>query len=157
MDDMYQDFWGAFLEETGTPETTPLDRVTYFGDCQEEALTVMEQLLFGEKTAISHCIPYYLVTRTPMPKEGDLTMVTDFYGNPCLILRTKGVVIAPIPEISPEIAALENQGDLSAWREKKKEEFQALSARSSFHYNDENPVLMEIVECIYPDKDEVRV
>ena len=151
MDDMYDDFWGAFLEETGTPENTYLNRVTYFGEDWESSCRIMEEYLFGERKAISHCIPWYLVTRTPMPKVGDYTMVTDFYGNPCLVLRTRDVIIAPIPEIPEEIARLENQGDLAAWREKKKEEFQAMAKKSTFHYNDENPILMEIVEVLYPE------
>ena len=31
MEDIYQDFWGAFLEQTGRPETTVMTDVTYFG------------------------------------------------------------------------------------------------------------------------------
>ena len=29
MDDIYADFWGAFLEETGTPENTVLQNYTH--------------------------------------------------------------------------------------------------------------------------------
>ena len=44
MEDIYQDFWGAFLEQTGRPETTVMTDVTYFGGSEEESVTILEQL-----------------------------------------------------------------------------------------------------------------
>lgn len=152
MEDIYQDFWAAFLEQTDAPENSYCSRYTYFGTGEAESVEILEQLLRGEKTAISHCVPYYIVTRSPMPKAGDYTMVTDFYGNPCCILRCTGVVIEPVNELSEDVAKLECQGELPAWREKKAEEFQALSKRAGFHYNEGLPVLMELVEVVFPAK-----
>lgn len=150
--DIYYEFWGAFLEATGTPQDTYLNRATFFGDDWEDSCRQMEEILYGERQAVSHCVPYYLKTREPLPKVGDHTMVTDFYGNPCLIFRTRDVVIAPISEMPEEIALLEHQGDLKTWRKKKQAEFQELALRSGFHYSKENPVLMELVEVLYPKK-----
>lgn len=152
MEDIYQDFWSAFLEQTDTPENSYCSRHTYFGTGQEEAVDILEQLLRGEKTAISHCIPHYIVTRTPMPKQGDYTMVTDFYGNPCCILKTAGVVIEPLPGLPEDIAAMEAQGNYEVWLERKKEEFRTLAKKSGFHFSDELPILMEIVEVVFPEK-----
>lgn len=150
MADIYEDFWQAFLEETDTPENSYCNRCTYFGDSEEESVNIMEQLLRGEKTAVSHCVPYYIVTRSPMPKVGDYTMVTDFYGNPGCILKCVDVVIDPIGAIPEEVARQEAEGDLEQWRGEKRREFKALSEKAGFHYNDELPVLMELVERVYP-------
>lgn len=150
MEDIYGDFWQAFLEESGTPENSYCNRCTYFGSDEAESVSVMEQLLRGEKRAISHCVPYYIVTRSPMPRVGDYTMVTDFYGNPGCIVKCTEVVIDPVGAISEEIAVLEAQGDLSLWQQRKRQEFQALSEKSRFHYHDDLPVLMELVERVYP-------
>lgn len=150
MADIYEDFWQAFLEETGTPENSYCNQCTYFGDSEEESVNIMEQLLRGEKTAISHCVSYYIVTRSPMPKVGDYTMVTDFYGNPGCILKCVDVVIDPIGAIPEEVARQEAEGDLEQWRGEKRREFKALSEKAGFHYNDELPVLMELVERVYP-------
>ena len=152
MEDIYQDFWQAFLEQTEAPENSYCSRYTYFGSSEEESVEVLEQLLRGEKTAVSHCVPYYIVTRSPMPKIGDYTMVTDFYGNPCCVLKCTGVIIEPVNEITEDVAKQECQGDLAAWQAKKVEEFQTLSKRASFHYNEGLPVLMEQVEVVYPAK-----
>lgn len=152
MEDIYQDFFSAFLEQTGAPENLYCHRCTYFGESQEESVNILEQLLRGEKTAISHCIPHYIVTHAPMPKIGDYTMVTDFYGNPCCILRTEGVVIEPVNELGEEISARECQGNHEAWLARKREEFRALSKRSGFHYNEGLPILMELVEVVFPVK-----
>lgn len=150
MADIYEDFWQAFLEETGTPENSYCNRCTYFGDSEEESVNIMEQLLRGEKTAISHCVPHYIVTRSPMPKVGDYTMVTDFYGNPGCILKCVDVVIDPIGAIPAEIGEREGEGSIDLWQQRKRQEFQALSQKSGFHYNDELPILMELVERVYP-------
>lgn len=150
MEDIYEDFWQAFLEETGSPENSYCNRYTYFGESEAASVEAMEQLLRGEKTAISHCVPYYIVTRSPMPRVGDYTMVTDFYGNPGCIVKCVDVVIEPIGAIPEEVARQETEGNLEHWREEKRKEFRALSEKTGFHYNDELPVLMELVERVYP-------
>lgn len=153
MEDIYGDFWQAFLEETGTPENTVLNEYTYFGSSEEESVTVLEQLLAGEKTAVSHCIPDYLVKKRRMPRVGDYTMVTDFYGNPCCILHTTDVTIAPMPEIPEDLRAQDCPGiQPAAWLAQKQAEYRDLAGHSSFHYHDEIPVLMETVALVYPTR-----
>lgn len=151
MDDIYLDFWQVFLEETGTPDTTVLQNYTYFGSSEEESVAALEQLLSGERTAISHCIPAFLVKKQRMPRIGDYTMVTDFYGNPCCILNTVDVTIAPLPEISEELISRDCPGlTREAWLLQKKDEYTALAKQGGFHYHDELPVLMEHVKLVYP-------
>ena len=152
MEDIYQDFWAAFLEETGLPENSYCSRYTYFGNSEEASVEILEQLLRGEKTAVSHCVPWYIVTRTAMPKAGEYTMVTDFYGNPCCVLKTREVVIEPLTEVQASLAEQECQGELELWRGKKQQEFQALAKQAGFHYNEGLPVLMELVEVVFPVK-----
>ena len=104
MDDIYTDFWLAFLEETHTDPTVTVSRYTYFGQSEEEAVSNLEQLLSGEKTAISHCIPDYLTKKQPLPRVGDYTMVTDFYGNPCCILQAVDVPFSSSPRLKFTLA-----------------------------------------------------
>lgn len=151
MEDIYQDFWTAFLEQTGVPENSYCGRYTYFGSSEEASVEILEQLLRGEKTLISHCVPHYIVTRTPMPKVGDYTMVTDFYGNPCCILKTEDVTIVPLPEVEEGMILGECQGNITQWRQGKQEEFQAMAKQGGFHYSDELPVLLEHVVVVFPE------
>ena len=128
--------------------------VTYFGGSEEESVTVLEQLLSGEKTAVGHCIPAYLAAKRRMPRIGDYTMVTDFYGNPCCILLTSDVTIAPMPEI-PENLRRRECPELTPeqWLTRKQAESRDLAGRLKFHYNEEIPLLMETVEMVFPDRD----
>ena len=154
MDDIYQDFWEAFLEETGTPENTVLDGYTYFGASEEESVAVLEQILSGEKDAVGHCLPAYLAMEHRLPKIGDYTMVMDFYGNPCCILKAVDVVIDPLNAISPALRAREWPGlTPEAWLERKQKEYGDLSRQFGFHYHPELPILLEIVERVYPVRD----
>ena len=126
----------------------------YFGGSEEESVTVLEQLLSGEKTAVGHCIPAYLAAKRRMPRIGDYTMVTDFYGNPCCILLTSDVTIAPMPEI-PENLRRRECPELTPeqWLTRKQAESRDLAGRLKFHYNEEIPLLMETVEMAFPDRD----
>jgi len=154
MEDIYQDFWGAFLEQTGRPETTVMTDVTYFGGSEEESVTVLEQLLSGEKTAVGHCIPAYLAAKRRMPRIGDYTMVTDYYGNPCCILFTSDVTIAPMSEIPEDLRRRECPAlTPEQWLTRKQAESRDLAGRLKFHYNEEIPLLMETVEMVFPDRD----
>lgn len=153
MDDIYEDFWAAFLEETGTPETTFLENYTYFGDSEEASVDALEQFLSGERTAVSHCVSAYLATKQRMPRIGDYTMVTDFYGNPGCILHTLDVTIAPMSELSKTLIEQECPGvERESWLQDRRKEYTALAERFGFHYNDDLPVLMETVELVYPTK-----
>lgn len=153
MEDIYGDFWQAFLEQTGTETTDAVSRYTYFGESEEETVTALEQLLSGEKTAIAHCIPDYLSTRKPMPKIGDYTMVTDFYGNPCCILRAEDVTIAPMPEVPAELMQAESPGiSREVWLAGKQAEYRKLSKGSGFHFHEEIPVLLEHVQVVFPTR-----
>lgn len=153
MEDIYFDFWQAFLEETGTPENTYMDRCTYFGGSEEESVEILEQLLRGEKTAISHCVSQYIVKKQRMPRLGDHIMVTDFYGNPCCILKTVGVTIEPLPQLPRELMVQEKPGiTAEVWLSDKQAEFEALAKKHGFHYHPELPVLMETVAVVYPSK-----
>ena len=152
MDDIYQDFWETFLEETGTPDTTVLTGYTYFGDSEEASVEALELLLSGEKTAVGHCLPAYMARKQRMPRVGDYTVVTDFYGNPCCILHTVDVTIAPLPEI-PETLRRSERPELSPedWLADKLRDFEAQSRAAKFHFHRELPVLLETVERVYPN------
>jgi len=154
MDDIYQDFWEAFLQETGTPDTTVLSSYTYFGADEEASVSVLEQLLRGDKTAVGHCVSAYMAMRQRMPQIGDYVMVTDFYGNPCCILKTLDVTIAPLKEIPEDLRRAEYpELDSDGWMDLKQREFGDLARRFGFHYHPELPLLMETVELVYPAKD----
>ena len=152
MDDIYQDFWSAFLEQTGAPENTILTGWTYFGNSEEASVAALGQLRRGEKTAVGHCIPAYIAARQRMPRVGDYTLVTDFYGNPGCILLTRDVVIDPLPAIPPALRQKERpELTPEQWLEEKQREFRALAEQQGFHYHAELPILLELVKMVYPN------
>lgn len=153
MDDIYLDFWAAFLEQTGADPSRAVSRYTYFGSSEEESVTALEQILSGEKTAISHCIPDYLTKKQPLPRVGDYTMVTDFYGNPCCIVQAVDVLIAPLPEVPASWISQDCPGlSRAQWLSEQHAAYAALAARGGFHANADNPVLLEQVQVVYPVK-----
>ena len=153
MEDIYGDFWAAFLEESGTPTTTVLENYMYFGDSESSSVAAVEQMLRGEKTAVSRCISYFLTTNQRIPQTGDYTLVTDFYGNPCCIFRTLAVTIAPMPEISDALRIQDApERSPAEWLTLRQQEYRDLAQRFGFHYHDELLVLMETVELVYPVK-----
>mgnify|MGYP002627329507 CR=1 FL=1 len=151
MDNIYGDFWETFLEETNTPETTVLTGCTYFGASEEESVQALEQLLRGDKTAVGHCVTAYVTLRQRMPRIGDYTMVADFYGNPCCILKTVDVTIVPLTGTPEDLRRQEYpELDADAWLDRKQQEFRDLARQHGFRYHPELPILMETVQRVYP-------
>ena len=150
MSDIYEDFWGIFADSGKAPENSFYKRCVYFGKSDEESVDEVHRLLHGTKTAVSHCIPYYLKLGLPLPKVGDYTMVTDFIGNPGLIYETKGVSLMPITDVPPELAARELDIPFEDWLQWRQTENKDLATRFHFTYSEDLAVLVEEIEVVYP-------
>lgn len=111
-------FWSKFLARTGRDPETPLHDVFHFGDCKESATRLAARVLCGEKVATSALLWEYEAEGEPLPRPGDLGVVTDWQGRPLSVIETTDVRIRPFEEVDEEFAAAEGEGDrsLASWR-----------------------------------------
>ena len=111
--------WEEFLEQHPEYASTPEPMVDLFGDTEEIANTCVKLVLKGKKRASAHSLLGLQFRDEPLPKIGDLAIITDWAGNAHCIIRTVQVTLKPYFLISAAYAALEGEGDgsLEYWKQ----------------------------------------
>ena len=112
-------FWSAFLDHSErSSETRPFE-VFAFDDNQESADHLADLVLKGRKAATASLLWEYDFPGKRPPLAGDLSIVTDWEGNPLCVIETTKVRLRPFEDVDEAFAAAEGEGDLSLkyWRE----------------------------------------
>ena len=75
-------------------------------------------VLAGTKRATAALLWAYESEGKPIPKAGDLSVVTLFSGKPVCVIETQDVKIVPFSKVGADFAATEGEGDgsLAYWQ-----------------------------------------
>jgi len=111
--------WVAFL--SACPDlASPGDGYSawHFCDNQADADELAELVRAGRKRATAGPLWSYEAEGEPLPKIGDVSVITDWAGEACCVIRTISVEVVAYDDVSEEFAATEGEGDrsLSYWR-----------------------------------------
>ena len=108
-------------------------------------------MVVGKKQATSSNGLCYEFEKEPLPKEGDFSIITDFYNRPLCIIKTIKVDIIQFKDITAEMAVLEGEGDLSLdyWREGHKYFFSKECEEMGKEFNEELPVVFEQFKVVF--------
>lgn len=98
---------------------SPTFDVWYFGNSQALALKLARLVLDGTKKGTCGSLPLLDQLNIPKPKQGGISVITDYLGKPLCIIETVHWFISPYSEVTEEFARSEGEGDLSLayWRE----------------------------------------
>jgi uncharacterized protein YhfF len=112
--ELWNAFTGEFPEYLGRQEPP----AGHFGASEEVADACVRLVLQGRKRSTSHSLLGLQHRGEPLPKIGDLNIVTDWAGKAHCIVRTTKVRLKPFFSISREDSLLEGEGDgsLDYWR-----------------------------------------
>lgn len=112
------EFWGRYVDAAGGVDESRFYEAFHFGDHQELADSLAELVLLGTKRATAGSVWSFEAEAKRLPRPGDLSVVTDYSGNPLCVIETTQVDIVPFSEVSAEFAAIEGEGDgsLDDWR-----------------------------------------
>jgi uncharacterized protein YhfF len=127
------DLWRLYVQTMlggWEPPARTVD-VWSFGDQPEMAARLAHLVACGEKRVTMGWVAAAEKDGTPLAHEGGISVVTDGYGYPRLVLRTVGVRRLPFEAIDAATAAGEGEGDLSHgdWREGHEAYFAGEAAR----------------------------
>ncbi|KAL1412354.1 hypothetical protein Q8F55_000098 [Vanrija albida] len=109
--------WMDFREvDPSAPEHAP--PAWHFCDNRADADECLALVLAGKKRATAASAHFFAARAEPLPKAGDLSVVTNFDGEAACVLRTLRVTVLRMDEVTTEMAALEGEGDgsLAYWR-----------------------------------------
>jgi uncharacterized protein YhfF len=139
-------FWHGFLK--ALPETTPAPELTdvwRFGDSEALANELLALVLVGTKTATAGLLAAFEHDKTPVPRPGDLSIVTDGTGNPAYIHETTEVRVLEFLEVDAAFAFDEGEGDrsLGFWRDAHRRFFGRECQRIGLTFTDDMLVVCE--------------
>jgi len=143
-------YWDNFLMKTNRDKETKCFEAFYFGHNEQTATHLLELVTQGKKTATASCVYQYELTNSEYPKVGDLSIVTDFNGNPKCIIQTKSVLHLKFNEVTYDICKREGEDDnLESWQQNHIEFFTEIGKELDFEFSFDMDVIFEDFEVVY--------
>lgn len=125
------DFWARFKAAVGEVDDARFYEAFHFGDNEELANSLARLVLDGRKRATAGLAWGFEAEGQRLPRAGDLSVVTDWPGQPLCVIETHAVDLVPFDDVTAEFAAVEGEGDgsLAYWRQAHTEYFARECAR----------------------------
>ena len=122
----------------------------HFDLTEESANKLLNLVIEGKKKATSSSYPSYLVEGEDIPKVGDMSVITDWDGNPRCVIKTTIVQIIPFNEITFDLAVLEGEDEnLQSWRTKHEAFFREEAKEVGYTFTEDMKVVFEQFEVIH--------
>lgn len=146
-----QDFWKDFCNHSGDADDARFYEAFAFGDSKPLADALADLVLRGIKRATAGSLWSFEAENKALPKPGDLSIVTDWEGNPLCVIETVSVEIVPFDEVSAAFAAIEGEGDgsLDDWRRGHASYFGRECARLGRTFTQTMPVACETFKVVF--------
>lgn len=115
--------WNKFKEENPEKKRSKPPISFYFCDNEFDANECADLVVKGIKRATATSLWWYQKYNEPLPKVGDLYIITDWSGNAKAVIETTKIEQVPYNRITSEFAEIEGEGDksLAYWKRVHKE------------------------------------
>ena len=111
--------------------------------------TLLDLVLQGKKRATSSSLAGYQLSGEEPPEEGDLSVITDWDGNPRCVIRTVRVTLIPYRDITFDLARLEGEDDtLDSWRMNHGKFFREEGKELGYEFTEDMTVVFEEFEVV---------
>ena len=143
-------FWNTFLIETNRDTSLTYNDSWCFGHTEELASELLELVLKGTKKATATSQYAFEAENQPLPKVGDLNIVTDWNGTPYCVIKTTSVMVLPFKDMTFDICKREGEDDnLESWQEGHIRFFTADGEATGYQFTWDMPVVFEDFEVVY--------
>lgn len=143
-------FWNQYLAQAGKPMETKYIDCFYFGYNEELADSLLELVLSGRKTATSSSYPAYEVAGDRLPEAGDLSIITNWQGEPVCVIENTAVTVIPFNEMTYEICRREGEDEtLESWKNNHRIAFTMGSKDEGYTFTEDMPVVFEDFRVVY--------
>ncbi|MDD4797229.1 MAG: ASCH domain-containing protein [Eubacteriales bacterium] len=150
-DTSVEDYFRAFLLDTGRPEDLPLYSSFFFGLDEFVAQPLLQLVLAGKKRATASSLFAFLIQQEALPRPGDLSVITDFAGRPHCVIQTTRVTILPFSAMTYDICRREGEDDtLESWQRGHVRFFTAEGDQLGYAFHWDMPVVFEDFDLIWP-------
>lgn len=150
-------FWQAYVATLpeAAAQSAALAVVWHFCSNEHDANKLGDLVLAGPKRATASLLWVYEAENEPVPQAGELSIITNWAGEPLCVIETTEVTITPFNAVSAEFAAAEGEGDrsLAYWRKVHWDFFSEECAEIGREPADDMPVIRERFKVVYPTPD----
>lgn len=144
------DFWSAFLIETGKDTSTQYIESFHFELTEKLANELLSLVLSGQKRATSSSLYAFEIGGDRLPQTGDYSIVTDWEGNPRCVIETTAVSILPFKSITFDICKREGEDDnLKSWRDGHIRFFEEDGKQLGYTFTEDMPVVFEDFKVVF--------
>ena len=105
--------WNSFILENPKYKNAPIPKFYYFCDNEKDANDCAQLVVDGVKRATSTSLWWFETYKQPLPKIGDLAIVTNWKGMAKAVIETTKIEKTPFNKINAEYAEIEGEGDKS--------------------------------------------
>jgi len=146
-----QAFWSEYASTRDRDPTDRFYEAFHFDDNAPSADELAALVLAGQKRATAALVWAYEAEDKPIPKPGDLSVVTLFSGEPVCIIETQSVQIMPFSQVDADFAATEGEGDssLADWQRAHTAYFGRECQRLGREFSTTAPVVCERFEVVF--------
>ncbi|MGL5617172.1 MAG: ASCH domain-containing protein [Sarcina sp.] len=144
------EFWEEFLLKTNRDKNAKYIESFHFELTEKSANELLRLVLIGKKKATASSFLGYKIEGQRVPQIGDLSIITDWEGNPKAVIETTNVMIIPFKEISFDICKREGEDDnLESWRKNHIRFFTNEGVKLGYRFTEEMPVVFEDFKVIF--------
>ena len=125
----------------------------YFCSDEDSANHLADLVVQGEKQATASLLWSYEADNEPLPEVGQLSVITNWKGEPQCIVEVTEVEIKPYIEVTAEFAFIEGEGDksLEYWRKVHWEFFSKECDENGKQPTEEMLVILEQFKVIWKE------
>ena len=153
--DLIKQYWQNFLYSLKEKGQSFPDRYEAWHFCNDEssANSLAKLVYFGQKTATASLAWSYETEGSPLPKAGDIGIITMWDGTPVCIIETTECQVIPFEEVPSSFAYDEGEGDrsLEYWRKVHMECYSGDCAKIGKILNSRTPIVCEHFRVVYKE------
>ena len=144
-------YWAVARAELGLPPDTPRPPAWHFCDDARDADACLALVLAGRKTATAPSVAELEAAGDPVPRPGDLDIVTDWGGDPACVIETVSAELAPFEAVPESFAQAEGEGDgtLAWWRAAHRAYYARVLDGGPHGFADDLPVVMQRFRIVH--------
>ncbi|SKB55089.1 Uncharacterized protein YhfF [Acetoanaerobium noterae] len=146
-----KEMWDNYISISGKSINTPYES-WHFCNNEADANELAKLTLSGIKRATASLYKSFEAENEPIPKIGDLIVITNWDSEAVCIIEIKKVEILPFKDITKEHAQIEGEGDksLEYWRRGHINFFTEETKELGIEFNEELEVIFETFQIVYP-------
>jgi uncharacterized protein YhfF len=123
-----------------------------FGAGPDMETELAELVLSGQKRATASSLQGILTDGDPFPRVGTYSVILDGTGTARCIIKTTGITVTPLNQVTATFAATEGEGDgsLAYWLDGHRRFFRREHDALGIPFHDAIPVICEEFDVVWP-------